>query len=94
MRKRLPPGQLELYNRLDEILWTDWDPIGVNDVEQARDEYYGYLPHLLRLVLDGAPATQIATYLHGIATKQMGLSSTLSDHVAVAEKVHQLEQKL
>jgi hypothetical protein len=93
MGKRLPPEQLELYYCLDEILWTDGDPIGVHGVEQARDEYYGYLPDLLRLVLDGAPATQIATYLHGIATKRMGLSSALSGHVAVAEKIYRLEQQ-
>ncbi len=91
--KRLPPEQIELYSRLDEILWTEWDPIGVNDDERARDEYYGYLPGLLRLVLDGASATQIAAYLHGITTQQMGLSSTLTAHMAVAEKIHRLEQK-
>ncbi len=90
---RLPPEQIELYSRLDEILWIDWDPIGVNDDERARDEYYGYLPGLFRLVLDGASAARIAAYLHGIATQQMDLSSTLSQHMAVAEKIYRLEQK-
>lgn len=93
MGKRLVPEQIELYNHLDEILWTDWDPVRVHGVEQARDEFNGYLPDLLRLVLGSAPAAQIATYLHGVATKRIGLSSALSDHVAVAEKIYRLEQK-
>ena len=46
MGKRFPPHQLGLYKRIDEILWEDWDPIGVNDVEEARDEYQSYLPGL------------------------------------------------
>ena len=28
----------KLYNQIDEILWKDWDPIGINDEEQIRDE--------------------------------------------------------
>lgn len=28
----------ELYKAIDEVLWNDWDPIGVNDIA-PRDEY-------------------------------------------------------
>lgn len=31
--------QILIYKRIDEILWFDWDPIGVNQIEEARDEY-------------------------------------------------------
>jgi hypothetical protein len=33
----------KIYNQIDEILWKDWDPIGVNDFEDARDEYSSLL---------------------------------------------------
>lgn len=93
MGKKLPPEQLELYNTLDEILWKDWDPIGVYGTEEARDEYYSYLPDVFQMVLRGASASEIAEHLHRIANENMGLGSSLSDHTAVAEKIHGLEKK-
>ena len=37
MGKKLPPDQLELYKRIDEILFYKWDPIGISDGDWARD---------------------------------------------------------
>lgn len=93
MGRKLPPDQLEIYNRLDEILWKDWDPIGVYGMKEARDEYYRYLPEVFHMVLQRAPSSKIAQYLHGIATERMGLTSSLGNHRAVAEKIHSLEKK-
>ena len=30
--------QKQLYKKIDEILWKEWDPIGVNDIDDVRDE--------------------------------------------------------
>lgn len=92
MGQKLPPEQLALYNRLDEILWNDWDPIGVSSIEEARDEYYGYLPEVFHMVIEGAPTSRIAAYLQWVATERMGLQSSLHDHVAVAEKIRKLKE--
>jgi hypothetical protein len=44
---KLPPQQRALYEGIDEILWREWDPIGISELEDApRDEYYGYLPQV------------------------------------------------
>lgn len=53
MGHKLPPDQMALYRRIDEILRNDWDPIGVSGIPEARDEYYDYLPIVFRLVLGG-----------------------------------------
>jgi len=53
MGKKLPPRQLELYQAIDEILWKDWDPIGVSGMDGPRDEYQMYLPQVYRLALKG-----------------------------------------
>jgi hypothetical protein len=37
------PQEIKIYKRIDEILWEEWDPIGVNGYPEARDEYYCYL---------------------------------------------------
>jgi hypothetical protein len=65
---------MELYKGIDEILWKDWDPIGVFGASAARDEYRAYLPQVFRLVLDGAPENQIAEYLFSLETDAIGLS--------------------
>lgn len=59
--------------RVDEILHYVWDPIGIKDVPQCRDEYDAYLPGVMSLLEAGAGADQIALYLGDIGTEKMGL---------------------
>ena len=77
MGRKLPPDQLALYKRIDEILWKGWDPIGVSDIPEARDEYYDYLPEVCKLAIEGASAKTIPEYLHSVETETMGLSGNL-----------------
>jgi hypothetical protein len=48
--EKLPPQELELYKRCDEVLHYLWDPIGVAGAPGARDEYRSYLPNVFALV--------------------------------------------
>lgn len=73
MGSKLSPKHQELYNAVDEVLHYIWDPIGVSGVPQARDEYYGYLPHVFSLLRNGASEESIAVYLSEVATDRMGL---------------------
>lgn len=86
MSAKLPPRHLELYHAIDEILWRDWDPIGVFGIEEARREYQSYLPQVYRLALGGDRA-KIAEYLFCVATDQMGLTTQRNQHLAVADKI-------
>lgn len=87
MGTKLPPHELELYRAVDEILWRDWDPIGVAQFgDSARDEYYAYLPETYKLAVAGDRAA-IAEYLHSVASGRMGLRSTLKDHLGIADKI-------
>ena len=79
-----------LYCQIDEILWNDWDPIGVNDCEEARDEYQGYLPHVWRFKLQGADTETIAQYLLKIETDYMKLNGDLEHCRKVADKIMNL----
>jgi hypothetical protein len=75
MGQKLPPDQMELYRRVDEVLHYIWDPISVSGTPEARDEYYGYLPHVFSLVQSDAPVDEIIAFLVTTATETMGLSS-------------------
>jgi len=57
------PGKSKIYKLIDEILWKDWDPIGVNDIPSARDEYQSYTPQVFSLKTANADPEKIAQHL-------------------------------
>ena len=76
MDQRLSPKQALLYRRVDEVLTYIWDPIGVRQVPQARDEYESYLPQVFKRVLEATGPEPIADYLMEIESERMGYSPT------------------
>ena len=76
-----------IYKKVDEILWHEWDPIGVNEFEEARDEYYSYLPEVIRLKNSEADNETIAQHLFKIETERMGLFGNIENCRRVAEKI-------
>ena len=83
--------QIHIYKAIDEILWFDWDPIGVNDTEEARDEYQGYIPQIFNLKVNGDDEETIAQKLNEIITKRMGLVSNLHHCKLVAKKIIEIK---
>jgi hypothetical protein len=77
--------ELELYRRVDEILYYVWDPIGLAASPAARNEYKGYLPEILTMLQMGLNAPEIASYLDKLATENMGLSADPEYSKRVAE---------
>lgn len=63
-------AQLELVR---QILWVEWDPIGVNDTPEAYGEYDSYAESVLRNILHGATAADLDFYLSRIESESMGL---------------------
>ena len=69
----------------------DWDPIGVNGIPEATDEYDAYADKAYVMLMDeGATASEIAGYLYIVATEHMGLT----DHGHLAERSDQVAQLL
>ena len=94
MGKMLPPDQLALYEKVDELLWTEWDPIGVSDIPEARDEYYGYLPTIFKLAMDGADEYKISKHLLEFERSSMGISGNEVNCKRVARMVLNAKQEL
>ena len=60
--------------RVRQVLWQDWDPIGVNGVSTAQDEYDAYADWAYAMLMDERrPAEAIAAFLDDIASRHMGL---------------------
>jgi hypothetical protein len=83
--------QKELYEKIDEILWKEWDPIGVNDNEKIRDEYQGYTPHIFSLKINGVDEIKIARHLFELETVSMGMTGNKEYCERIAKKIVELE---
>ena len=93
MGKKLPPDQLDLYKRIDEILFYKWDPIGVSDIDWSRDEYHSYLPRVFSMALEYETPEKIAEFLTTISTDNMGLSSRPKHDLKIAELVLSVKEQ-
>ena len=75
-----------LYKKIDDVLWFDWDPIGVNDVA-PRDEYQSYVPEIFNLVKAKENRQVIADRLLKLETKNMGMNGTIENCLRIADKI-------
>ena len=80
-------NQKKIYELIDQILWKDWDPIGVNDIEEVRDEYQSYTGHIFSLTINGADKLKIAEYLYKLETINMGITGNKKHCEEIAQKI-------
>ncbi len=76
----------ELNQRIDEVLYYKWDPIGVSDEPCARAEYSSYTMTILKYVLK-EDLNQIANQLSKIETDSMGINSDKEKNLKIAQKL-------
>jgi hypothetical protein len=78
---------IRLQRAIREALLKDWDPIGVKDVPEARDEYSGYVGPIYELLNSGAAEEKVFEYLWWTETDQMGLRGDRSATEAFARRL-------
>ncbi len=89
-RERMTEKQEDLYKSVDDILWNDWDPIGVNDVA-PRDEYQSYVPEIFSLLIQNRTDEEIADRLYKIETETIGVIGSREHCLMIAKKL--IEEK-
>ena len=92
MGNKLPPQQMELYKGIDDILYSEWDPIGVASYGLPKDEYQSYLPQVFKIALEGSDPNLIADYLGNITTERMGLDLNASHDLVIAKRIINLKR--
>ncbi|ESU21253.1 hypothetical protein NAT47_12380 [Flavobacterium sp. HXWNR69] len=80
-----------LYQKIDEILWKSWDPIGLNDNENCRSEYQSYTRYIFKLKVEGADKVKISNHLHQLTTVSMGLSGNKKHCDEIAQEIFDLK---
>jgi hypothetical protein len=76
----------ELEQRIDEVLYYVWDPIGVSEIPAAREEYSSYTRVILEYVL-AEDLKKVAHQLNNIQVDSMGLLVTEEKNLVVAEQL-------
>jgi hypothetical protein len=66
----------QLLAQVKEILFLEWDPIGVNDNEWCRDEYDHYAATIVRMIQSNANEQKVVNHLQSLQLNSMGLSNT------------------
>jgi hypothetical protein len=64
----------EIQNSIGQVLLYDWDPIGVSNFPEARDEYDNYIEKVYRLLASKPSINEIVDLLCEIEAEWMGLT--------------------
>jgi len=84
---------IEIQESIRQILFYDWDPIGINEFGPS-DEYDSYAGSIYRLLASGTSEYQIIERLYQFETASMGLSGNREKLKHVAEKLMKLNVSL
>ncbi len=77
------------FKSIDDVLWLDWDPLGVNDTEH-RDEYQDYTAKIFNLKRNGATILQITNHLLDIELNSIGVGRGRDFSEKVAGKIFRI----
>ena len=83
--------QKELYKTVDEILWNDWDPIGVNEIA-PRDEYQSYVPEIFSMLVQNKTENEISDRLYKIETETIGVIGSREHCLTIAKKLIEVKK--
>lgn len=73
-------NEKQLWDKVKNILWEKWDPIGVYEPNAAwSDEYDSYVPYIYSLAVEGATQQQISNALTQIASDTIGLTAQMGN---------------
>src|SRR5690242_13762857 len=80
----------QAHQLIRDILMTEWDPIGVADIPEARDEYDAYVMEIYGLLSRRAVAKDIFESLWWVETEHMGLRGNRQRTERVANRLASL----
>lgn len=78
--------------QIRNVLLDVWDPIGIANEPNARDEYDGYIGDVFELLANGGTDSEIASHLLRIVHERMELrGAKLSDMQATIYALRQIQ---
>lgn len=83
-----------LMEEIQKILLKEWDPIGIQDIPEAQDEYDSYISDIYKLIHSKKTESEVFDYLWEIETDHMGLSGDKKHTQTIAHKLFKLSAPL
>jgi len=83
----------QICSAINEILFTFWDPIGMNDV-LPNDEYEAYVGEVYRALVNGKSEAGLVKLLTAIENRSIGLRAPQKRKAEAARRLRALEIKL
>lgn len=81
MKQKLKKKEQQLWDRISEILWKEWDPIGLYEPNSNwDDEYNSYVPHVFKQAIENCDHVRIAAFLNSTIKQNMGLQVEDNNH--------------
>lgn len=74
------------------ILLEEWDPIGINDVPEAQDEYDSYISRICEMLRCGCSTVDVYKHLRWIESEHMGLDGDEAHTRKIAESLASLRR--
>jgi hypothetical protein len=85
MNGDLSEKDLEIYQKIDDILYNEWNPIGLTDL--PRNEYENYTSKILKLKKSGGGIDKIVKVLFQLETDKIGTSGDIEHCRIIAAKI-------
>jgi hypothetical protein len=76
-----------MHEEIRLALLREWDPIGIADAQNAKDEYDEYVPTVYKLLIRRAHESEIFDYLWWLETTHMGLCGDRQRTLAFARRL-------
>ena len=78
-----------IQDDIRQVLFDDWDPIGVNDYA-PKDEYDAYIATIYRLLVSGGTEDELCEHLRQLEITQMESPTNANHRRMVAKKLMKL----
>jgi hypothetical protein len=76
-----------LHQKIKDVLLSEWDPIGVQAIPEAQDEYDGYVPRVYSMLITRKPVKEVFEYLLWVENEHMGLTADRQRTRSIAERL-------
>jgi hypothetical protein len=63
-----------LNDQIKDVLLKEWDPIGIQAIPEAQDEYDGYVPRIHSMLSARKSVEEVLEYLLWLEAEHMGLT--------------------
>ncbi|MFN0279741.1 MAG: hypothetical protein ACKVRN_14260 [Pyrinomonadaceae bacterium] len=86
MDKELKERAIGVQEKIREVLFNEWDPIGVKDTAPS-DEYDAYIGSIYRLLATGTTSEVLAAHLQKLEIEQMECPTSPEHRKKIAERL-------